>query len=153
MTSREHTGVFYSQGPHFAKVLRRARKTYPGDTLTAVLPHGFTITDDLADLADNVVHTQQSHYALRDVPALFRLVGELREQRFTRFIVLFESPRLRLLAAAARAKQCLHGAPNARLFPISSGMLQALLAVAVRAVRGRLLYAAIRVATMIPSKR
>ena len=55
---------------------------------------------------DDTVETERVCYGLRDVAACLRLVRTLRGGRYTLFIILFDSLRLRVLARLSRCARC-----------------------------------------------
>ncbi|MBW7866026.1 MAG: hypothetical protein GX580_04305 [Candidatus Hydrogenedens sp.] len=102
MSAPRNIGVFYSHGPHYLRVLRRVREEHPGARITALVPPGFPV--GMAEKeAGEVLLTPAPPHSLRRPGAVRALLRQLRGERFDRLVVMFDSPRLRLLAKASGA--------------------------------------------------
>ena len=104
MSAEPHLVAFYSRGPHYVRMLRHLRRAHPDAPLTAMVPPAFP-ADTLAGLADTVVVTPAPPHGLRNPAALMALVKQIRATRCTRFVVMFDSARLRLVAMASGAPE------------------------------------------------
>lgn len=102
-----HIGIFYSYGPHFIRTVRSLRADSPEARITAFVPAEFPA--GLLGGLDVVLAPILGNPAERRSPGvLLSIVRAIRRQRLDVFVVLFDSPRLRLLAAlsGARERQC-----------------------------------------------
>lgn len=130
--------AFYSHGPHFLRVLRKLRMAHPRARIVAVVPPAFP-EPPIAPLVDAIVHTAGTAYTLRDPRPLVRLLRQLRAQRFTHFVTLFDSTRLRLIARASGAPHRLCHTPDGRIVDLRRNLLLQALHVLVRNAKGRVL--------------
>ncbi len=103
MNNQERVCVFFSVGNDFAKVVRTVRARSQGAHITAMVPPGFS-TDGIA--ADEVVRMEVQRYRPWQVARLRRLAQQLRAGRYDRFVVLFPSPKLKMLASLSGAPRC-----------------------------------------------
>ena len=134
--------VFLSKGRNFVDVLRGVRSVYPGGSIDAVIPLAYPLSDEERALADRVVETGQAHYGLRDAGPLLRLVRELQAPHYDLFVIMFDSPKLRILARLSNARACaLHRLSN--LVPIHPSIPGVLADVIFRNVWGRAAYSAL----------
>ena len=92
MSERTRTCVFYSVGRRYADVLHAVRKHEPNARITAVIPHGYPITEDERAVADEVVETRRDRYSLRNPAVLWQLVTDLRAAHYDGFVITFDSP-------------------------------------------------------------
>jgi len=143
MSDRARTCVFYSVGRRYADVLRAVRKHEPHARITGVVPHGYPITDDERALADEVVETRRDRYSLRNPAALWQLVADLRAAHYDGFVITFDSPKLRILAALSKVPGTALVTMDGRVVPIRPAIAATLAGVVVRNAWGRLVYAAI----------
>jgi len=131
-------GLFYSLGPHFVRALRQVRAAHPHARITAIVPPGFPKA--MLEHADNVLTVPPPPHGLRNAAALVRV---LREQRFDRLVVLFDSPRLRVLARLSGARERWCCGPDGRHAALEGGILGNLLRGLGRKIRGHLTWARI----------
>jgi len=89
----QRVGVMYSDGPHFEQAIDAARRRFTNAHVVALVPERLFPTT-MGDNADEVATAGSS---ARDV---FKAV---RQQQFDGFVILFDSPRLRLLSALSGA--------------------------------------------------
>lgn len=141
MSEQRHVGVFHSKGRNFGDVLRRVREQESGARICAIVPYGYPIDPEELAHVDEVVETEKAQYGLGDVAGLRSLVAQLRDARFDRFVILFDSPRLRVVAALARAGECAHITLDGRLTTIRPSVAGTMADVVVRHARGHILYA------------
>lgn len=132
--------AFYSRGPHFQRMLTNLRLQYPEAEIHAVVPPSFPV-ELLKDLANEVLQTEQTQWSLRSPGALARLVGLLRRGNYDLFVVMFDSPKLRVLAALSGARTRQHFTIDGRMLPLRLALLRQFFGSLQRNVRGRLLYA------------
>ncbi len=105
MSESQRICAFYSKGNHYVATLQWLRRHCPEAAITAIVPPGYALSAAARQLVNEVVETEQAHYTLRDFSAFRRLVRKIRAQRLDIFVVMFDSPRLRLLAAQANARK------------------------------------------------
>jgi len=139
----QNIAAFYSRGPHFARVLRELRKRYPEAKLTAIAPPDFP-KEALVGQADRLVYTHQPAYRLQELSALFSLVTQIRKGKYDLFAVMFDSPRLRVLAALSGARQRVCYTTDGRYIPMRLSPLRQILGGVYRNIRGRILFYRIR---------
>lgn len=132
--------AFYSRGPHFLRLLKHLRTQHPQARITAVVPPAFPAEAALG-VATQVIKTQQAQWTLAHQRDLRKLVGVLRGGKYDLFVVMFDSPKLRVLAAlsGARARHCY--TIDGRYFPLRLALFRQLGSNLARSIRGRLLYA------------
>ena len=135
MNAQQHIVAFYSRGPHYARLLRHLRKAHPGARITAMIPPGFP-ADTLADLADAVLVTPAPPHGLRNPGTLSALVREIRATNCTRFVVMFDSARLRLVATASGAPERWCFGPDGSYDVIEAAPLRRIFGGAARRLRG-----------------
>src|SRR5690606_16419650 len=92
----ERICAFYSRGPHFVRMLKHLREAYPGETLIAAIPASFPFPT-IEPLVDETIRLPEpgARSGLRRVWAIVR---RLRRARCSHMVVMFDSPRLNLLA-------------------------------------------------------
>ncbi len=135
MSAEQHIIAFYSRGPHYARLVRHLRKTHPAARITAMVPPGFP-ADTLAELADAVRVTPAPPHGLRNPGALMALIRQIRATGCTRFVVMFDSARLRLVAMASGAPERWCFGPDGSYAVIEAAPLRRLCGGVARRVRG-----------------
>ena len=140
MAEVKHICAFYSYGAHYVRLLKRLRTEHPNAQLTALVPKGYPV-ETVAQWADETKETEQAEYGLGNAGALVRLLKSVRAERYDLFAVMFESPKLRLLAAlaGARGRYCL--TPDGRFVPLKLTGPALVLRFLYNNLRGRLRYA------------
>lgn len=134
-------GVFYSKGRSYLEVLRCVHRHEPEARVCAIVPRGYLISPEERAASDEIVETERTGYSLQDLGALRSLLRQIRGARYDTFVILFDSPRLRILAALSGARQCAHCTFDGRLARIGPSVAGTLCDVAARNVWGRLVYA------------
>lgn len=134
--------AYYSRGPHFARNLKTLRQRHPDARIVAVVPPDYP-ADALAGFADAVEPVGLPADGRRDLRAMLRLARHLRAGRHDLFVVMFDSPKLRLLAtlSGARRRECL--TIDGRCFPVRFAPLAQFFDAAIRRAWGHLVYARI----------
>lgn len=140
MKSPENICAFYSRGPHFLRMLKFLRTLHPHARITAVVPPSFPAEAALG-VANQVIKTQHAQWSLRQHRALRKLVRVLREGRYDLFVTMFDSPKLRLLAAMSGARIREAYTIDGRYLPLRLALGRQVAAAISRNVRGRILYA------------
>ena len=133
--------AFYSKGRTYLDVLQCVRQGYPEARVSAIIPARYPISREETVLVDEVVETERTRYSLREIRPLIRLVRQIRAGHFDAFVVMFDSPRLRILSALSGARQHLYCRMDGEFVPLRSSIPGTLLDVLVRAIRGRATYA------------
>lgn len=135
MSAQQHIVAFYSRGPHFARLLRHLRKVHPDARITAMIPPSFP-ADTLVDLADVVLVTPPPPHGLRNPGALSALVRQIRATNCTRFVVMFDSARLRLVAVVSGAPERWCFGPDGSYTVIEAALLRRLFGGMTRRLHG-----------------
>lgn len=131
--------VFYSLGPHFVTALKAAR--HHGDEVIAVVPAAFEMPEEAARIADDILYTDRDAYSVWRPGALFALVRRIRRERFDTFVVMFDSPKLRLLAAMSGASTRWYCAPHGYMRRLKGGPVRVAARETWRRLKGCVLYA------------
>ena len=135
--------AFYSHGPHYLRLLRYLRENCPDAEITAMAPPDFP-DEPLLNCADHVMHTGQPSYSLRDVRALRQLLRQIRSAHYDLFAIMFDSPKLRLLATLSGVRRRYCYTADGRFFSIHFSIVSLLAQALYRNIRGRITYAYIR---------
>ncbi len=129
--------AFYSRGPHYVRMLKYLREAYPAARITAMVPPAYP-REFIEGLADELVETPASR---QGVAAVLGVIRQLRAQRFGLIAVMFDSPRLRLLASGSGASQRYCYSADGRFLPLKRRWIPFLLNEAMRRVHGHITYA------------
>jgi hypothetical protein len=132
--------AFYSKGRSFLDVLDRVRAAYPGAHVTAMAPATYAMPEAERMAADDVIVTEQARYSMGSPGPFFRLMRQIRRERFDVFVITFDSPRLRILAALSGAARCAYCSMDRQVVPIGPTVPGTLAATLARNVWGRLAY-------------
>jgi len=143
MSDRQRIAALYSRGTHYPRLLQFLREEYPGCEITAVVPPAYP-QRLLEGRCDRVLRTEREQYGLRDLGAIYRLLSTLRAQGFDDLVIMFNSPKLRLLAKGSGAADAYCYTADRRFFPAEVHPVREALDLIVRQVRGRITYAYIR---------
>lgn len=139
MNHEPHIVLFYSYGPHFLRTARALRADYVNSRITAIIPGDFPqqLLKDLAihglPLLPNPSQTRSLRNAAATIKRLRNLCPDI-------LVVLFDSPKLRLLAALSTAKEryCYH--VDGRVTPVKRTFTIALAHTLAHRVYGRIRY-------------
>ena len=143
MSGADRICVFYSPGEHFQRVVRNVRGQYPSARICAMVPAGFPKVEEGSEmdrLVDEWIVTTRKRYRVFNIGALRSLVAQIQGGRFDRFIVLFETLKLRGLAALSGAPVCECWMAYGRVKSIDTSLGDTLAGHANRAARGRWLF-------------
>ena len=140
MNAPENICAFYSRGPHFLRTLKFLRAQHPQARITAVVPPTFPAEAALG-IANQVIKTHQANWSLRHQRDLRKLVRALREGRYDAFVVMFDSPKLQVLAALSGARHRYCYTIDGRYVPIRLALARQVFGTLARNIKGRLLYA------------
>ena len=142
MSAARHIGVFHGVGHDYGAVLRTVRGQEPEAAICAIVPAGYPVAEVPRDLADEVMEMELAHYAPWRLGACLRLVRRLRAERFDRFIVMFDSAQLRVLAAFTGAPERVWCPMNLQMKPLpGASLVGAAVGEVARRVRGCSVYA------------
>ncbi len=165
MKPPKHTCLYYSRGPHFTRTVRRVRHDFPRDRITVIVPPGFE-KRGLAQVERGT--SEDGPVPLFPVPPLqflpiekangpavaWRQLRVIRKARYDRIAIMFDSPKLRLLAALSGAPERWCYSVEGRRFPLKRAIVATLFGTLWRHLRGRLRYGRIRcVVKHCPVKR
>ena len=131
--------AFYSKGPHYLRMLHHLRQAYPNARLVALVPPGYPV-DVLQDRCDEVRTTPQAHYGLASPGALLNLIASIRNEHYAVFVVMFHSPKLRIVSALSGAPQRMCYTADNRTFPVSLNFATGIAAWLARNIQGRITY-------------
>lgn len=143
MSHKPRVCVYFSVGRNFSSVLRSVKQSMPEATITAVIPPGYPISGEERSLADEILKTDLVRYSWRTLPALGKLIRQFRHQHYDAFVILFDSPRLRIVASLSGASERLHCRMDGRLAPVRMSIPGTIADVIFRNVWGRIAYAGI----------
>ncbi len=132
--------AYYSQGPHYVRMVKRLREEYTTAQIAAMVPPDYPVSEELLAHVDGVIKTELPHFSPRNVAACHRLLRQIRSARYDVFAVMFDSSQLCLLAALSRTPRCLHGTMDGRLVPLSTSICTTTAGIVFRGLWGRLVY-------------
>lgn len=122
----ERICAFYSKGPHFVRMLKRLRAEYPDEIIVAAIPAEFPFAV-IEELADETIRFPETTGGASLAESL-RILRELRRTRCSHIVVMFDSPRLNLLARLSGAAKRWCFSVDGRLRPLSQPLLRLILA-------------------------
>lgn len=129
--------ALYSHGPHYRRLLRFLRQRYPGAQVTALVPPDYP-AEHVADDAGAVLHADTPR---RDLRGLGQLLRQIRRGKYDVFVVMFDSPRLRIVSALTGVRRRYCYTVDGRYERVRLSLLRAAGGAIYRNVRGRLTYA------------
>ena len=139
-TPTERICAFYSHGPHYRRLLRYLRQKHPNAQVTALIPPDYP-ADHIADDVDAVETTAQTGYGLSNPRGFIVLLRQIRRERYDRFVVMFDSPRLRILTALAGARERRCYDVNGRYRILRLGLVHTAASALWRNLHGRAMHA------------
>ena len=139
MNTRERICAYYSHGPHFTRMLKALRAAHPDAEITAMVPPGYPHAP-LAGLADAVVEVAKP----ATVSGALGVLRRIRAGRYDCLAMMFDSPKLRLLAALSGVPRRVCHSVDRRQFPLKRAIIAPLMGALWRNLRGRILYRRIR---------
>ncbi len=143
MTEINTICVFYSHGPHFGRTLKSLRKQFPTAHITALVPPEYP-AEALEGLANRMLSTKHATYSMGHPRNILKLIGQIRRGKYDLFVVLFESPKLLLLASRSGARQKYCNTVDGRFFRLRGLLITHLLANLWHGICGRIRYRYIR---------
>lgn len=142
MNEPERICAFYSHGPHYRRMLRFLRERYPAARITALVPPTYP-REFLEGQVDDIVVTAQTQYSSRNATAIRQLIQQIRGGGYGFFVVMFDSPRLRILSALTGVAERYCYQADGRYTPVRLSLTRAIANTVWRNLRGRLTYARI----------
>jgi len=140
MNKAHRTCVFYSKGRNFVDVLRHVKQYAPTSRIVAMVPSGYPVSSAEREIADEVIELRAVAYFMRRPFELMGLARSLHKASYDRFVITFDSPRLRLLARASGAKEVVLCRFDGRIEPIRPTLPRTAWDVVSRNVWGRVVY-------------
>lgn len=140
MNVRERVGIFYSKGRHFPGILQQIRHTFPDAEITLIAPAGYRVSEAEHMLVNTVMMTESACYGGVGIRAFSRLIRTLRAKSFDCFIVIFDSPRLRILAGLSGARDRVLYTFDRRFQFIRANIFSTLIEVTIKTLVGHLVY-------------
>lgn len=131
--------ALYSRGPHFTRLIAQVRKVTPFARVIALVPPNYP-ADHLEDLADEVVTVGPA----RGLAGLRAVRERVRLAKADALVVMFDSPRLRMLAKVCPVRYRYCYTIDGRFFPVRMTLVRQTIESVTRAIRGRLTYRRIR---------
>lgn len=140
MTTAERIGVFFNKGRNLTDVLRAVRKEHPAAHICAIVPKSYSATEQELALVQETAYVERARYGLGDMGGFVRLIGQIRKQRYDVFVIMFDTPKVRLLGAVSGARAVWYCRLDGRLVPISKSILGILGSVIARRTVGGVVY-------------
>jgi hypothetical protein len=139
----ERICAFYSHGPHFRRLLRYLRHKHPEAQVTALIPPDYPERhiEQEVDVVERTSHTREG---MSTPKAFFGLLRQIRRGDYDRLVIMFDSPRLRILAALTGIPERRCYDVNGRYQPVRLGLVRAVASAIGRNLRGRVTHAYIR---------
>lgn len=147
----ERICAFYSRGPHFIRMLKRLREEYPGETVIAAIPTSFPF-EVIEPLVDETVRLPEVSEIARWRRS-WAVVRRLRRARCGHIVVMFDSPRLNLLARLSGTGRGWCYSVDGRLYVLERPLVALALTPLLQWIRGELDYWRARLGTARKSKR
>ena len=135
--------AFHSQGQSFFRILEVLRQQYSDADITAMVPAGYPVSEEERSLVNNVFEMELPEYSPRDVGPCIRLVRDIRKRRFDKFIVMFPSPQLQIMAALSGARDADYLMVDGRSFELFTSIFKVLFKLTSAVIKGHLRYLAI----------
>jgi len=146
----ERICALYSPGPHFTRMLRRLRETYPDEILVAAIPEDFPFSA-IGTLAQETIRVPVRG-AGSEWKRAWSTMRRIRRARCSHFVVMFDSPRLNLLSRASGAGRRWCYTVDGRFHPLTQA-LPALVVIPIwQRLHGEVAYWRARVGTLWRAK-
>jgi len=147
----ERICAFYSKGPHFVRMLKRLREAYPGETLIAAIPASFPFPA-IEPLVDETVRLPEAG-SVAELRRYWAIVRRLRRARCSHIVVMFDSPRLNLLARLSGTGRGWYYSVDGRLQVLGQSLPGLLLVPLAQRIRGELAFLRARLGTARRARR
>lgn len=141
MNATRRIAVYWSPGRSLAGALEAMARLEPDARRCAIVPHGYVVSETERLLAQDIIESDRTRYSIHTPWPLLKWIMRLRHERFDVLAVLFDSPRLMLLAASAHARSTVYLRPNETLGRLSASLPGAAAALIGRRSRGHCAYA------------
>ena len=132
--------VYFSKGRRFSDVLRAVREQERHAHICAMIPARYPLSAQERAMADEVVETELARYSLRRPRACARLVRQIRDGHYDGFVILFASPKLRILSALAGTRRRMYCTMDGRLVAIHASIAGIIAGTVARNLWGRVVY-------------
>lgn len=141
----ERICALYSKGPHFVRMLQRLREEYPDETIVAAIPttYPFPAIQLFADATIRLPEAGETSPWVRP----WTVVRAIRRARCSHIVVMFDSPRLNLLARVCGTGRRWCYSVDGRLHALARPTLGLVLAPVLHRVRGQMDYMRARFGT------
>lgn len=141
----ERICALYSKGPHFVRMLQHLREEYPDEVLVAALPetYPFSVIETLADATIRLPDVDDGPLWSR----VWRTVRRIRRARCSHIVVMFDSPRLNLLARFCGTGRRWCYTVDGRFYALSRSGPALIVTPAIQRVRGEWAYLRARIGT------
>lgn len=143
MSTPRRIAVYGSQGRSLAGALEAVQRYAPGARICAIVSAECPADAAVRARAHEIIESGAARYSLRAPGPLWRWAARLRHERFDEWIMLFDSPRLLLLAGAAHPGRAGYLRPNGTMARMPRSLALAAIMLLVRYLRGRCAYAII----------
>ncbi len=141
MNEPRRIGVFYGKGRTFLDALKSIKSHDPAALVCAIVPAAYPVSEDEITFADEILKTDRARYGARDIVPLLLLIRQLRGARYDAFVILFDSPRQRILASLVRARRRLHCRLDGKVVELEYTIPGVVGDAVLRNLWGRLVYA------------
>lgn len=149
MNTARRIAVYWSPGRSLEGALAAVARLEPDARICAVVPQDYVLTDTERGLVHEVIHADGGRYSLRRPRALLTWVARLRREHFDQITVLFDSPRLMVLAAAAGPRAVCYLRPNGTAGRLPKSVCRALATLLGNRVKGYCAYAVLCLLTRV----
>ena len=140
MSGPRRIGVFYGKGRTFLDALRSVKTYDPAAQVCAIAPAAYPISEDEIALTDEILETDRARFGARDIIPFLHLIGQLRGSRYDAFVILFDSPRQRILASLVGARQRLHCRLDGKVVELEYTIPRVIGDAVLRNLCGRIVY-------------
>ena len=141
MNGPRRIGVFYGKGRTFLDALKSIKSHDPAALVCAIVPAAYPISEDEIALTDEILETDRARYGARDIVPFLRLIRQLRGSHYDAFVILFDSPRQRILASLVRARQRSYCRLDGKVVELEYTIPGVIGDAALRNLWGRIVYA------------
>jgi ADP-heptose:LPS heptosyltransferase len=143
MTNPKRVCVFYSKGRTLLDALKAVKSHDPEAVICVTIPSAYSMTPQELEIADEVLTAEKARYGARDAFAFLRLAGMLRHARYDAFVILFDTPRQRILASLVHPGKRLYCRLNGAVVEIKESVPRVIADAIIRAIAGRVVYIAL----------
>lgn len=105
MSGGERICIYLGREPRAVLILRELRRRYPEAHIVAIVPPGQAVPEEAAAQVTKLYVTPRASYAPWRPKDYRALIRTLRDGRYDRYIIVFETLQQRLLAVFSGAKR------------------------------------------------